>query len=77
MSILNPRSTVLANNLTATPSTCGRYVYNESQGDTDPRWWTFALNAAYSIEYLQVTGEGFDNSSNDESSSWGPVALCG
>ena len=62
-----PRTLTLANNL-ATTSSCGRYAY---ASETLPRWFTFELDAAYSIEYLQLTGEAHDNSAvNDETSSW-------
>ena len=62
-----PRTTVLANNL-ATTSSCGRYAY---AGESLPRWFTFELDNAYSIEYLQLTGEAYDDTAvNDEASSW-------
>ena len=67
---------MLASNLAIMPTTCGRFAYNGSIDDPLPRWWTFKLDDAYSIEYLQVTGEGFDNSANNESNPWGPTAFC-
>ena len=47
-----------------------------SADDPTPRWWTWQLDDAYSIEYLQITSEGYDGNNNNEVAAWTNIETC-
>lgn len=58
MTVLNPRTSIISSDNAISPQTCSSYPKGDS--DASERWFTFQLDAAYSIEYIQAVGESWD-----------------